>query len=136
MAPARRGHFRAFRRSGAKLSPENSRYESAAQPAASPPRVFPCGARCPACVRERTRELRRGFFAEKQKLRSRAELSPIYGVAVPRAKRSLGQKLRSGAELSQIYEFVVLRHETNMDKSWSLVRCFRQFTGACLCLWR
>ena len=87
-------------------------------------------------MRVRSRPLRRGRVAEKPKLRSRSELSQIYAVAMPRAKKSLGQKLRSRAELSQIYDVAVLRDETNMDKSWSPVRCLRQFTGSRLLLWR
>ena len=87
-------------------------------------------------MRVRSGPLRRGRVAAESKLRSRAELSSNYGVAVPRAKRSLGQKLRSRAELSQIYDVAVLRDETNMDKSWSPVRCFRQFIGARLLLLR
>ena len=72
-------------------------------------------------MRVRSGPLRRGRVAEKPKLRSRSELSPIYAVAVPRAKKSLGQKLRSRAELSQINDVVVLQDATNVDKSWSPV---------------
>ena len=136
MAPARRGHFRAFRRSRAKLSPENSRYESGPQPAASRPRVRPVAPGCSASVRVRSRSLRRGRVPEKPKLRSRSELSSIYAVGVPRAKKSLGQKLRSRAELSEIYDVAVLRDESNVDKSLPPVRCFRQFIGARLLLLR
>ena len=87
-------------------------------------------------MRVRSGSLRRGRVAAESKLRSRAELSQIYAVAVLRAKKSVGQKLRSRAELSQIYGAAMFRDETFFVKSWSPVRCFRQFTSARLLLWR
>ena len=71
---------------------------------------------CSASIRERSRPLRRGRVAEKPKLRSRSELSQIYAVAVPGAKKSLGQKLRSRAELSGTYDVVVFEMKAALTK--------------------
>ena len=81
----------------------HSRYESAPQLGASPPRVAPEPPFRSFTSAVRVFLLRRGVVAQKPKLRSRAVLSWIYAYAGPLAEKSLGQKLLSRAELLRKY---------------------------------